>query len=210
MPSSWWVNLLGHCHPRIQEAIQAQSGKLEHVLFAGCTHQPAADLAETLVLATLERGASFSRVFYSDNGSTAVEVALKMAFQYHKNQGDENRTLFLALNHSYHGDTFGAMSVGEPNGFHPCFRPLLPQVEFVEPNDLDRLKKLLNTKGHKFAAFILEPMIQGAGGMRIYSPEFLTEAVNLCRKYGILVIFDEVFTGFFRTGKAFAFEHIRE
>lgn len=204
--SSWWVNGLGHCHPRIAQAISEQAEQLEHVIFAGFTHAPAVNLAEALIHATQERGAKFEKVFFSDNGSTAVEVALKMAFQFHQNRGETTRTRFLALRGSYHGDTLGAMAVGEPEGFHTCFKPLLAPVDFVEPDQIDDMKKLISQHSKEYAGMIVEPLIQGAGGMRIYSAEFLKEVYQICKSEGILLIFDEVFTGFYRTGKAFAFE----
>ena len=204
--SSWWVNVLGHCHSGIATAIKNQLDQLEHVLFAGFTHDPAVRLAQTFIDAVQNRGAALSRVFYSDNGSTAVEVALKMAFQYQVNRGQPQRQKFLALNQSYHGDTFGAMAVGEPKGFHPCFRPLLTQVDFFAPEDLVELDQLLAENGGQYAALIVEPLIQGAAGMKIYSADFLAKAVKMCRDRNILIIFDEVFTGFYRTGTAFAFE----
>lgn len=204
--SSWWVNGLGHCHPRIAQAIAAQAKELEHVIFAGFTHAPAVDLAQALIEATQERGADFTKVFYSDNGSTAVEVALKMAYQFHQNRGAKHRTRFIALRGSYHGDTLGAMAVGEPEGFHTCFRPLLAPVDFIEPGRLDELRTLLNQNPGQYAGLIVEPLIQGAGGMRVHSAEFLKGLAEICRQEKILLIFDEVFTGFYRTGKAFAFE----
>ncbi len=204
--SSWWVNVVGHGNPSVAKAIASQAKTLEHVIFAGFTHEPAVVLAETLVGAVRKRGAQLSRVFYSDNGSTAVEVALKMAYQQHKNLGNSTRNRFLALHGSYHGDTFGAMAVGEPSGFHPCFRPLLAPVDFVQPNDISGIRNLLQDRGEQYAAFIVEPLVQGAGGMRFHTPEYLNKAVALCRDSGLLVIFDEVFTGFYRTGSAFAFE----
>ena len=204
--SSWWVNALGHCHPRIAQAISEQAQELEHVIFAGFTHTPAVRLAEALILATQARGAKFEKVFYSDNGSTAVEVALKMAYQFHQNRGETKRTRFIALRGSYHGDTLGAMAVGEPEGFHTCFKPLLAPVDFITPGQVDGLKRLLHQNPGQYAGLIVEPLIQGAGGMRIHSPEFLKQVAEICREHQILLIFDEVFTGFFRTGKAFAFE----
>ncbi len=196
--SSWWVNLHGHAHPRIARAIAAQCEKMEHVIFAGFTHEPAVKLAETIM-----GGTHFARAFYSDNGSTAVEVALKIAYQYHLNRGDTKRQKFLALRHSYHGDTLGAMAVGEPDGYHAHFRSLLPRVDFVEPCDLGALKDL-----GSYAAFIFEPMVQGAGGMRMYPASYLREAIGMCRSHGVLTIGDEVFTGFFRTGTCFAYEYL--
>lgn len=204
--SSWWVNLHGHSHPRIAEAVHRQALQLEHVIFAGFTHRPAVELAQLLLEYPSVNRADFSRVFYSDNGSTAVEVALKMAFQYHVNSGHRDRTRFIALSQSYHGDTLGAMAVCEPSGFHALFQPLLPKVDFVEPGNMDQFRRLIRENDHSYAAFIFEPLVQGAGGMRTYPPEFLKEAVELCRSHEILTIADEVFTGFFRTGACFAFE----
>lgn len=207
--SSWWVNLHGHSHPVIAEAIHAQARALEHVIFAGFTHEPAVALAETLLGAFRERGIELDRVFYSDNGSTAVEAALKMAFQLHVNRGDRRRTRFLALRGSYHGDTLGAMAVGDPDGYHSLFKPLLPPVDFIPPDaaGLEELARLLRANPGEHAAFIFEPMIQGAGGMRLVPADFLEEASRLCRQRGVLLVCDEVFTGFYRTGKAFAVEH---
>lgn len=208
--SSWWVNLHGHAHPQIVAAMAQQAANLDHVLFAGCTHEPAVLLAELLLKAAQCRGAEVTRAFFSDNGSTAVEVALKMAFQFFKNQngfsGKRNR--FLALHHSYHGDTFGTMAVSEPSGFHEKFQSLFPgAVDFIEPENFDDLKRLVVNHHDEYAAFIFEPMVQGASGMRMYSKEFLWEAASLCEKNHIFLICDEVFTGFYRTGKCFAFEH---
>jgi adenosylmethionine---8-amino-7-oxononanoate aminotransferase len=204
--SSWWVNVHGHSHPAIVRAIQEQASRLEHVLFAGFTHEPAVRLAEALIGAAREAGARSTRVFYSDNGSTAVEAALKMAYQFHSNRGEKGRTGFLALRGSYHGDTLGAMAAGDPEGFHSIFRPLMPAVDFVDPGDLPALEEMIARKGTGLAAMIVEPLVQGASGMRMYPPEFLRKASALCRQAGILFICDEVFTGFFRTGTCFAFE----
>lgn len=205
--SSWWVNLHGHSHPKIAKAVYRQAGKLEHVIFSGFTHRPAVELAETLLDATGRRGGQYSKVFYSDNGSTAVEAALKMSYQFHQNRGENSRQKFIALRHSYHGDTLGAMAVSEPDGFHQVFRKILPRVDFVDADDLSQLERLITLEPRGYAAFIFEPMIQGAGGMQVYSSEYLREAISLCRQHGILTIGDEVFTGFYRTGKCFAFEH---
>lgn len=205
--SSWWVNIHGHSHPKIAQAIARQASKLEHVIFAGFTHQPAVRLAEILIGAARERGTSLGKVFYSDNGSTAVEVALKMAYQYHLNKGITGRDRFIALAGSYHGDTLGAMAVGDPTGFHSKFKKLLPQVDFVEPDDIGSLQRLVRESSGRHAGFIFEPMIQGAGGMRVYSAEFLRAAAEICRRDNIILICDEIFTGFYRTGRLFAFEH---
>ncbi len=205
--SSWWVNIHGHSHPDIVEAISTQAAEMEHVIFSGFTHEPAVQLAEALVAHPAIRACGLTRVFYSDNGSTAVEVALKMAYQYPLNQGKPSRNRFLALHSSYHGDTLGAMAVGEPSGFHSQFRRLMPEVDFVEPGNLEAFRMALEQRGSDYAAFIFEPLIQGAGGMRIYESEFLQEAVRLCKERGVLTICDEVFTGFYRTGECFAFQH---
>jgi adenosylmethionine-8-amino-7-oxononanoate aminotransferase len=205
--SSWWVILHGHCQPEIAAAVGEQAATLEQVILAGHTHEPAVRLAEILVGAAREAGTDLSRVFYSDNGSTAVEVALKVAYQYHLNRGDTTRRRFIALRHAYHGDTLGTMAVGEPDGFHTIFRPLLPDVDFIEPGDARSLDRLLNERPGRHAALIVEPLVQGAGGMRFHAPAFLQEIERLCRAAGTLLICDEVFTGFYRTGRCFAFEH---
>ncbi len=205
--SSWWVNLLGHNHPELSRAVARQAHELEHVLFAGFTHEPAILLSQKLIQLTTSRGCHLSKVFFSDNGSTAVEVALKMAYQYFQQKGDMKRTKFLALRGSYHGDTLGAMSVGEREGFNQVFKPLMFDVDFVDPYDLEELEVAFEKFGSQYAACIVEPMIQGASGMRIYSSEFLDRLAELAKKQGVLVICDEVFTGFYRTGKLFAFEH---
>ncbi len=205
--SSWWVILHGHCHPDIAAAVADQAARLDQVIFAGHTHEPAVRLAEILAGAAQDAGAAPSRVFYSDDGSTAVEVALKMAYQFHVNRGVATRRRFIALQGAYHGDTLGAMAVGEPDGFHRIFRPILPPVDFIPPGDAAALDLLLSRRPGQHAALIVEPLVQGAGGMRFYAPEFLREAESLCRAAGVLLICDEVFTGFYRTGRCFAFEH---
>ena len=205
--SSWWVNLHGHGHPKIVEAIRAQAASLEHVIFAGFTHEPAVRLAERLVGWARAAGSPATRAFYSDDGSTAVEVALKMAFQAAQQRGETRRTRFIALRGAYHGDTLGAMAVGEPDGFHPLFRSLLPSVDFVAPDDLPALEALLAARPGEHAALIVEPMVQGAAGMRFHSAAWLRAAFARCQADGLLCIADEVFTGFGRTGAMFAFEH---
>ncbi len=218
--SSWWVNLHGHSHPRINEALAKQAATLEHALFAGCTHEAAVALAEQ-VLEHLPP--NLSRIFYSDNGSTAVEVALKMALQYWSNQGQQRNT-FLALDHAYHGDTVGAMSASAPSVFTQAFTPMLFQVERADapycyhcPLGLKRetcsidclgsLERKLTEHGNSVAGVLIEPMLQGAGGMIVWPAEFLKGVRDLCDRYGTLLIADEVFTGFGRTGKMFACEH---
>jgi adenosylmethionine-8-amino-7-oxononanoate aminotransferase len=204
--SSWWVTLHGHAQPEIAAAIADQAARLEQVMFAGFTHEPAAELAAILAGAAAGRGLPLTRVFYSDDGSTAVEVALKMAYRYHALGGAERRR-FVALRGAYHGDTFGAMAVGDPAGFHAPFRPLLFATDFVEPDDAAALERLLRERPGEHAALIVEPMVQGAGGMRFHSAAFLRQAERLCRETGVLLIADEVFTGFHRTGPLFACEH---
>ncbi|MHC4136981.1 MAG: adenosylmethionine--8-amino-7-oxononanoate transaminase [Planctomycetota bacterium] len=188
--SSWWVCVHGHAHPRLAEALARQARTLEHVLFAGATHPPAVELAERLCALT-----GLDRVFYSDNGSTAVEAALKMAYQYWRNRG-ERRARFLTLKHAYHGDTVGAMSVSGVALFRETFSDLLFPVDRYE-----------GEIGEDVAAVLVEPILQGAGGMRIHPPEFLAELAARCREAGTLLIADEVLTGFGRTGRMFACEH---
>jgi adenosylmethionine-8-amino-7-oxononanoate aminotransferase len=207
--SSWWVNAHGHCHPYIAEQIAQQAAQLEHIIFAGFTHEPAVLLAEKLI-AVLP--GNQSRIFYSDNGSTSVEVALKMALQFHFNKGEE-RTKILAFSNAYHGDTFGAMSVGARNAFNAPFGKLLFEVMHVdapeqgnEEHCIEEFRKILTDE--KPAAFIFEPLVQGANGMRMHSANVLSELIALCREHGVLTIADEVFTGFYRTGKRFACDHI--
>ncbi|MSR83040.1 MAG: adenosylmethionine--8-amino-7-oxononanoate transaminase [Candidatus Latescibacteria bacterium] len=213
--SSWWVTLHGHAQPEIAAAIAAQAGQLEQVIAAGFTHQPAEKLACRLTV----RLPFLPRVFYSDNGSTAVEVALKMAFQYWRNQGAGGRRRFLSLEGAYHGDTLGAMSLSGRSFFTAPFAELLLPVDFVpfpqtwlgdegveerEAQALEYLKRLLDRSGEEYAAMILEPLVQGAAGMRMCRPSFLRAAGELLRRYGVLVIYDEVLTGFGRTGEFFA------
>ncbi len=219
--SSWWVNVHGHSNPRINRALKAQAEKLEHVIFAGFTHPPAVELAERLCALLPER---LNRVFYSDNGSTAVEAALKMAYQYWTNRGDDRRRTFVALEHAYHGDTVGAMSVSHDSIFTSSYSPLLFKVERVSvpadyrasldpANDgsasepLTELEDLLERRGHEIAAIIVEPMIQAAGGMIVWKPQYLRRLRELCDQHGLLLIADEVLAGFGRTGKMFACEH---
>ncbi len=217
--SSWWVNIHGHCHEHINQRIKNQSEKLEQVLFAGFTHQPAVKLAEELSKILPE---NLSRVFYSDNGSTSVEIALKISIQYWYNKG-KKKNKFVAFQGGYHGDTFGAMSVGLSSGFYKPFEDFLPKPllvpfpEFwrgnneIEKNEefaLSQIDKIIETKKNQIAAVIFEPMIQGAGGMRICRKEFFEKAVKKFRSAGIVIIFDEVMTGFGRTGKMFATNHL--
>lgn len=206
--SSWWVITHGHCHPKIVEAVKAQAGKLEQVIFAGFTHAPAEKLAEKLLsISALEH----EHVFFSDSGSTAVEVALKMAIGYFKHTGNPKRTI-VALDGAYHGDTFGTMSTGSRGVFNDVYESFLFDVEHLpfpseglEQKTLKAFETLL--KKGDVAALIVEPIVQGAAGMRIYSPETLAGLSALCKQYDALLITDEVMTGFGRTGTRFAAEH---
>jgi adenosylmethionine-8-amino-7-oxononanoate aminotransferase len=200
--SSWWVNLHGHGHPRIAEAIAAQARKLEQVIFAGFTHQPAEELAMKLgrVLP-----AALNRVFYSDNGSTAVEAALKIAVQFWHNSGRPEKRRIVALEHAYHGDTIGAMSISEDSPFTAAFGSLRTPV--LRVRNAEDLKQVFEENKNEIAALIVEPLVQGAAGMRIYSVETLKRYRELCATHDVLFIADEVFTGFGRTGCMFACEH---
>ena len=198
--SSWWVNIHGHAHPRLSAALAAQANQLEQVVFAGCTHQPAVELAERL-LEILPAG--IARVFYSDNGSTAVEVALKLALQYWGNLGQPERRTFVTLHNAYHGDTVGAMSASEDSVFTRAFSSLLFPVQRVR--DLQEMERRL--EAGSIAAVLIEPMLQGAGGMIVWPAEFVAGVRRLCDRYNTLLIADEVLTGFGRTGKMFACEH---
>ena len=217
--SSWWVNLHGHAHPYIAEKIYSQAKILEHVIFAGFTHEPAVALAERMLQIL---PGEFSKIFYSDNGSTAVEVAMKMAIQYWWNEqsgvgsresggdmGLRPRNKILALKNSYHGDTFGAMSVSDRGIFTLAFHDKLFEVIFIDPTNLSDVTLSLS-KGNpdEIACFIYEPLLQGAGGMRIYQPETLDRLLKALQEYGIICIADEVMTGFGRTGRLFASEYM--
>lgn len=206
--SSWWVNLHGHSHPHIAKAVAEQAASLEHVIFAGFTHEPAVQLAEALVRIL---PSNQKKIFYSDNGSTAVEVALKMAFQYWHNKGVQ-KTKVIALDGAYHGDTFGAMSVGERGAFSAPFNPYLFEVDFLPFPDAQQEEKVLALLEHKLktgqvASFIYEPLVQGSAGMRMYSSTVLNAMIEMAKKYGAICIADEVMTGFGRTGKTFASEY---
>jgi adenosylmethionine---8-amino-7-oxononanoate aminotransferase len=209
--SSWWVNIHGHGHPYIAERLYQQALRLEHVIFTGFTHEPAVHLAESL-LPLLPGG--FSRIFYSDNGSTAVEVAIKMAIQFWRNQAAApTRNKILAFHHSYHGDTFGAMAVSERSLFTDPFREYLFDVTFIDtptPDNMDNLRTMIRNQGAEFACFIYEPLLQAAGGMRIYDGNLLNELLTEARKQDILCIADEVMTGFGRTGRLFAGEYLEQ
>lgn len=208
--SSWWVNLHGHSHPKIVQAIKIQADKLQHVIFAGATHPPAVDFAEML-LKILPKG--HSRIFYSDNGSTAVEVGVKMALQYWYLKGERSRLKIVALEGAYHGDTFGGMSVSGRGPFQRAFEPLLFEVSHLpfpakghEEETITAFEKISDSDD--IAAIIVEPLIQGAAGMRMYSKDVLERLFKIAKDKRILIIADEVFTGFGRTGRTFATDFI--
>lgn len=205
--SSWWVTLHGHAQPEIAAAISAQAGTLEQVIFAGFTHEPAAKLAAELVA---RAPAGLERVFFSDNGSTAVEVAIKIALQYWQNRG-ESRRVIAAMDNAYHGDTFGAMSVSARGLFTAPFTPhLFAVARLPDPVDHDvvaAFDQLIAHRGSEIAALIVEPMLMGAGGMRMWSADALQGLRDLASTHGILLIADEVLTGFGRTGPIFACNH---
>jgi adenosylmethionine---8-amino-7-oxononanoate aminotransferase len=215
--SSWWTNLFGHAHPQISQALAQQAGQLEHVLLAGFTHEPAVELAERLV-ARAPRG--LSKVFFADNGSSAVEVALKMSFHFWQNTGQPQKKRFVALEHGYHGETLGALAVSDVGLYKDTYRPLLFDVTTVpSPGDFIRsqmtadecarrhfasLEALLSREASHIAAVIVEPLVQCAGGMKMYSPHYLTLLREGCTRHGVHFIADEIAVGFGRTGHFFA------
>ncbi|POY37345.1 adenosylmethionine--8-amino-7-oxononanoate transaminase [Solitalea longa] len=207
--ASWWVNIHGHAHPYIAQKVSEQLNTLEHVIFAGFTHPTAVELAERLLEIIPNNQ---SKIFYSDNGSTAVEVALKMAFQYWYNSGTQKKKV-LAFHNSYHGDTFGAMSVSARSAFTQAFEGLLFDVEYIDlptHENLNGLKSKISSLKSQISSFIFEPLVQGAGGMIMYEAEPLNELIRFCKEQEILIIADEVMTGFGRTGKLFASEYLTE
>ena len=207
--SSWWVNLHGHANTYIAEKIYNQALTLEQVIFTNFTHEPAVRLAERLLQIL---PGNLSKIFYSDNGSTAVEVALKMAIQFWQNKNMPERKKILAFEHAYHGDTFGAMSVSGRSLFTHAFKDLLFEVVFIQTPDsgnLEKIKSIIQSHSGQIAAFIYEPLLQAAGGMRMYSADHMDELLDFVHSKKILCIADEVLTGFGRTGKLFASESIR-
>lgn len=219
--SSWWVNLFGHAEPRIAEAVARQAKKLSQVILAGASHEPAVELAEQLLqLAPRDPDREpLAKVFYADNGSAGIEVALKMAFHWFRNRGDQLRTRFVSLHNGYHGETLGALAVGDVPLYRRVYAPLLAEPLFVRSPDafgtdpkiastlaLDDLRRTLEQCGETVCAVILEPLVQCAGGMRMHSPDYLKGARALCDQYGVFLIADEIAVGFGRTGTLFACE----
>ncbi|AEF53849.1 adenosylmethionine--8-amino-7-oxononanoate transaminase [Marinomonas posidonica] len=214
--SSWWSVIHGYNHPAMNQAIQTQLNQFSHVMFGGLTHKPAIHLAKQLIEMTPE---PLQRVFFSDSGSVSVEVALKMAIQYWHTQDKADKQYFVTPRSGYHGDTFAAMSVCDPeNGMHNLFTGALTQQYFisppptgidtpVDPEYLAEIRHVLTENHQNIAGFIIEPVVQNAGGMRFYNPDYLNHIRSLCDEFDILLIFDEIATGFGRTGKLFATEH---
>ena len=214
--SSWWAAIHGYRHPVLDEAVRTQLGRTAHVMFGGLTHEPAIELCELLAEVTPD---GLEHVFLADSGSVSVEVAIKMALQHARGTGRPERTRLLTVRSGYHGDTLGCMSVCDPlNGMHSMFTGVLPQQVFapapepafgehLTPDHTAEFEALLVAHSREVAAVILEPVVQGAGGMRFYSPEYLAAVRELCDQHGVLLIADEIATGFGRTGELFACDH---
>ncbi|WP_298038026.1 adenosylmethionine--8-amino-7-oxononanoate transaminase [uncultured Desulfuromonas sp.] len=219
--SSWWVNVFGHSHPRLNRALQKQASRVAHHIFAGFTHEPGVELAARLCA---KAPAKLEKVFYTDNGSAAVEAALKMSFQYWQQAGEPGKTRFLSITEAYHGETVGALSVGGCDLYREVYRPLLLEGFQVQGPDcfrcphgqsrescdaqcFDAMESLVAAEHGRIAGIIIEPLIQGAAGMRIFPPVYLRKLRALCDRYGVHYIADEIAVGFGRTGKMFANEH---
>ncbi len=207
--SSWWVNLFGHANSYINERLKAQLATLEHVIFAGFSHAPAIELAERLVDLTPEK---LQKVFFADNGSSAIEIALKMSFQYYKNHG-EVRDIFISLENSYHGETMGALAVGDVALYKEIYNEILIRTVQAkspalvsESEALESMERLLKTHAGKVSAVVIEPLVQCAGGMAMYGPDYIRELRALCDRHGVFLIADEIAVGFGRTGTMFACE----
>lgn len=219
--SSWWANLFGHCNPKISQAVKGQVNKLDHVLLANFTHKPVIDLCSMLSEVTPK---GISKFFFSNDGSSSIEAALKMAFQYHQQKNNKNKTKFACFTQSYHGETLGALAVGDVDLYTTMYKPMLMETLKLKAPDCYRCEfgknrdnckcecfvhaeELFKTHGEELAGIIVEPLIQGSAGMRIYPPLYLDKLRQLCDQWHVLLIADEIATGFGRTGKFFAFDH---